>query len=183
MPGLHFLRPRRNFNGSLPKVVQFGSVPALRQYYDITTYLILLAAFGLLNFANVMQDRKFKRQIARLERVGNDDFQLILTGGAGAFATHELHLLLRRIRVRSRQVSRLRRTMFKVGLCIPFLMFAACAAALVSLRGLVAIFILAIPVCLIILVYQQVRAGRKFSCYNRAKRLRAIIQQELARRR
>ena len=130
-----------------------------------------------------MQNRKFKRQIARLERIGNDDFQLILTGGAGAFATHELHLLLRRIRIRTQQVSRLRRTMFKVGLCIPFLMFAACVAALVSLRGLVTIFVLAIPVCLIILVYQQVRAGQKFSCYDRAKRLRGIIQQELERRR
>lgn len=131
----------------------------------------------------MLRDRKFKRQIARLERVGNDDFQLILTGGAGAFATHELHLLLRRINVRSRQVSRLRRTMFKVGLCIPFLMLAASAAAMVSLRGLVTIFVLAVPVCLIVLVYQQLRAGRKFSCYDRAARLRGIIQQELARRR
>ncbi|TXF89643.1 hypothetical protein FUA23_09340 [Neolewinella aurantiaca] len=130
-----------------------------------------------------MQNRKFKRQIARLERAGNDDFLLILTGGAGAFATHELHLLLRRIRVRTQQVSQLRKTMFKVSLCIPLLMLAACVAALVSLRGLMAIFVLAIPVCLIILLYQQVRAGRKFSCYDRAKRLRAIIQQELARRR
>jgi uncharacterized membrane protein YoaK (UPF0700 family) len=94
-----------------------------------------------------------------------------------------LHLLLRRIRLRARQVSQLRRKMFKVGLCIPFLLFAACAAALISLRGLVAIFVLAIPVCLAVLVYQQVRAGRKFSCYDRAQRLRAIIQQELARRR
>jgi hypothetical protein len=145
--------------------------------------LILLSGDGVRNFVVAMENRKFKRQIARLERVGNDDFQLILTGGAGAFATHELHLLLRRIRLRAQQVSQLRRKMFKVGLCIPFLLFAACAAALISLRGLVAIFVLAIPVCLAVLVYQQVRAGRKFSCYDRAQRLRAIIQQELARRR
>jgi len=130
-----------------------------------------------------MKDRKLARQIARLEKAGNDDFQLILTGGAGAFATHELHLLLRRIQVKSRQVSHLRETMFKVGLCIPFLMFAACAAALVSLRGLFELFVLAIPVCLIVLVYQHTRAGKSFSCYDRAKRLRGIIQQELARRR
>lgn len=130
-----------------------------------------------------MKNRKFKRQIARLERIGNDDFQLILTGGAGAFATHELHQLLRRIRVRTRQVSQMRRTMFKVGLCIPFLLFAACVAALISLRGLVVIFVLAIPLCLIVLVFQQFRSGRQFSCYDRAKRLQAIIQQELARRR
>ena len=153
------------------------------QHDNKTTYVILLSGDEVRNFAGAMENRKFNRQIARLERVGNDDFQLILTGGAGAFATHELHQLLRRIRVRTRQVSRLRQTMFKVSLCIPFLMFAACAAALVSLRGLVALFILAIPICLAVLVYQQVRAGRKFSCYDRAQRLRAIIQQELARRR
>lgn len=130
-----------------------------------------------------MRNRKFNRQIARLEQAGNDDFQLILTGGAGAFATHELHQLLRRIKVKSKQVRLLRERMFQVGLCIPFLMFAACVAALASLRGLVELFLLCIPLCLLILVYQQRRAGRSFGAYDRAKRLRCIIQQELARRR
>lgn len=130
-----------------------------------------------------MRDRKLARQIARLEKAGNDDFELILTGGAGAFATHELHQLLRRIKLKSQQVARLRAMMFKVGLCIPFLMFAACMAAIISLRGLFELFLLAIPVCLLVLVYQHQRADRSFSCYDRAKRLRCIIQQELERRR
>ncbi len=130
-----------------------------------------------------MADRKFKRQIARLERAGNDDFLLILTGGAGAFATHELHHLLRRIKVKTRKVSKLRENMLKIALCIPFLMFAACAAAMVSLRGLVAVFLFAIPVCLLLMVAAQLHAGKSFSCYDRAKRLRCIIQQELERRR
>jgi uncharacterized membrane protein YoaK (UPF0700 family) len=130
-----------------------------------------------------MRNRKFKRQITRLEQTGNDDFQLILTGGAEAFATHELHQLLRRIKVKSRQVRLLRERMFQVGLCIPFLMFAACVAALTSLQGLVEMFVLCIPLCVLVLVYQQRRAGRSFSCYDRSKRLRCIIQQELARRR
>jgi hypothetical protein len=130
-----------------------------------------------------MVNRKFKRQIAQLEKAGNDDFLLILTGGAGAFATHELHQLLRRIKVKTRQVSKLRDTMFKVGLCIPFLMFAACAASLASLRSLVGFFLMAIPACLILLVAAQIHAGKSFSCYDRAKRLRCIIQQELKRRR
>ncbi|MEM9928349.1 MAG: hypothetical protein AAF840_00895 [Bacteroidota bacterium] len=130
-----------------------------------------------------MADRKFRRQIARLERAGNDDFLLILTGGASAFATHELHQLLRRIKIKTRQVSKLREAMFKVGLCIPFLMFAACTAAMLSLRSLVVLFLLAIPVCLLLMVAAQLHAGKSFSCYDRAKRLRCIIQQELERRR
>ena len=130
-----------------------------------------------------MSDRKLRRQIAALERVGNDDFQLILTGGAAAFATHELHQMLRRIRLKTEQVGRLRQTMFVVGLCIPFLMFAACVAGLVALYGLCELFVLGIPLCVLILVYQQRRAERSFSCYDRAKRLRGIIMQELARRR
>lgn len=126
---------------------------------------------------------KFERQIARLEKAGNDDFLLILTGGAGAFATHELHQLLRRIKVKSRQISKLRETMFKIGLCIPFLMFAACAAALASLHGLVGFFLMAIPACLLTLIAAQIHAGKRFSYYDRAKRLRCIILQELERRR
>jgi len=73
--------------------------------------------------------------------------------------------------------------MLKVSLCIPFLMFAACAASLASLRSLVGFFLLAIPACLILLVVAQIHAGKSFSCYDRAKRLRCIIQQELERRR
>lgn len=130
-----------------------------------------------------MANRKWNRQIARLERAGNDDFLLILTGGASAFATHELHQLLRRIKIKSREISRLRERMLKVSLCIPFLMFAACAASLASLRSLVGFFLLAIPACLILLVVAQIHAGKSFSCYDRAKRLRCIIQQELERRR
>jgi len=130
-----------------------------------------------------MANRKWNRQIARLERAGNDDFLLILTGGASAFATHELHQLLRRIKIKSIEISRLREKMLKVSLCIPFLMFAACAASLASLRSLVAFFLLAIPACIILLVAAQIHAGKSFSCYDRAKRLRCIIQQELERRR
>ncbi len=130
-----------------------------------------------------MANRKWNRQIARLERAGNDDFLLILTGGASAFATHELHQLLRRIKIKSREISRLREKMLKVSLCIPFLMFAACVASLASLRSLVGFFLLAIPACLILLVAAQIHAGKSFSCYDRAKRLRCIIQQELERRR
>jgi hypothetical protein len=130
-----------------------------------------------------MANRKFKRQITRLEKAGNDDFLLILTGGAGAFATHELHQLLRRIKVQTRKIRKLRDSMFKVGLCIPFLMFAACAASLASLRSLVGFFLMVIPACLILLVAAQIHSGKSFSCYDRAKRLRCIIQQELERRR
>ncbi|SER37494.1 hypothetical protein [Neolewinella agarilytica] len=130
-----------------------------------------------------MGNRKFERQIARLEQAGNDDFLLILTGGAAAFATHELHLLLRRLRIQGQQLRRLRDSMFRIGLAIPFLMFAACACALASWRPLVGICLLAIPMCLLVLAIAQAYISRHFSSLSRAKRLRCIIQQELERRR
>lgn len=126
---------------------------------------------------------KIKRQVARLERAGNNDFVLILTGGAAAFATHELHLLLRRLRVQGRKLRRMREAMFKVGLMIPFLMFAACAAALANWRGLVGICLTTIPFCLLVLAIAQRYISRNLSCLDRGKRLRCIIQQELDRRR
>jgi len=130
-----------------------------------------------------MANRKWKRQIARLEKAGNNDFLLILTGGAAAFATHELHLLLRRLKIQRHKMRRMRETMFKVGVAIPFLMFAACAAALASWRGLVSICLAAIPLCLIALILVQSHIRTHFSYLERAKRLRCIIQQELERRR
>jgi hypothetical protein len=92
-----------------------------------------------------MSSRKWNRQIARLEKAGNDDFLLILTGGAGAFATHELHHLLRRLRLQSAKIKQVKDAMFKVGLVIPFLLFSASAAALASLHWLVGLCLLAIP--------------------------------------
>ncbi|MBC6995446.1 hypothetical protein QWY85_10210 [Neolewinella lacunae] len=130
-----------------------------------------------------MLKRKFERQIARLERAGNNDFLLILTGGPASFATHELHQLLRRLRVQAQQLRRMRGLMFRIGLAIPFFMFLACAASLVSWRGLVSIFLAFIPACLLVLALAQIYIGKNFSCLDRTKRLRCIIQQELERRR
>ena len=126
---------------------------------------------------------KIKRQVARLERAGNNDFVLILTGGAAAFATHELHQLLRRLRIQGRKLRRMREAMFKVGLLIPFLMFAACAAALANRRGLTGACLTAIPFILLVLAIAQRHISRHLSCLDRGKRLRCIIQQELDRRR
>jgi ABC-type multidrug transport system fused ATPase/permease subunit len=130
-----------------------------------------------------MSSRKWNRQIARLEKAGNDDFLLILTGGAGAFATHELHHLLRRLRLQSAKIKQVKDAMFKVGLAIPFLLFSASAAALASLHWLVGLCLLAIPLALVGLVLADRYINRIFSCHERAKRLRYIINQELERRR
>lgn len=126
---------------------------------------------------------KIKRQINRIECAGNNDFVLILTGGAAAFATHELHLLLRQLRLQKNKLRRMRETMFRVGLLIPFLMFAACAAALTNTRWLVGICMLSIPFCVLFLALVQRHISRNMRFLRRAKRLRRIIQQELDRRR
>lgn len=126
---------------------------------------------------------RLARQIARLERAGNDDFLLILTGGAGAFPTHELHLLLRRVRIEERKHARLRRLMFKIGLAIPFLMFCACACSLLAWRTLTGVCLLTLPALLLTLALCQLRVRRRFRCLDRGERIRAIINQELERRR
>ncbi|OAV44698.1 hypothetical protein [Lewinella sp. 4G2] len=126
---------------------------------------------------------KIKRQIKRLERAANDDFTLILTGGAEAFATHELHQLLRRLKVNSTRLDKLRDFMFRVGLAIPFLMFAATALSLIGLRSMVGTCLIAMPVCVLVLALTQVHVSRNYACVRQQKRLRHIIQQELDRRR
>ena len=126
---------------------------------------------------------KIKRQVNRLQRVGNDDFALILTGGAEAFATHELHQLLRRLKLQRSRLQLIRDGMFRLGLAIPFLMFAACTLALVGQRALTGLCVAAIPVCVLLLALVQVHVRRRYTCLDRAKRLRFIIQQELDRRR
>ena len=126
---------------------------------------------------------RIKRQIKRLERAGNDDFALILTGGAEVFATHELHQLLRRLKVNDFKLQRIRDFMFRVGVAIPFLMFAACCLALVGQRGLVGLCLIAIAACILVLALTQVHVGRNYASMGQAKRLKCIIQQELDRRR
>lgn len=126
---------------------------------------------------------KIRRQIKRLERSGNNDFALILTGGAEAFATHELHQLLRQINVNEVRLRKIRDFMFRVGLAIPFLMFAACTLALVGQRTIVGFCLLAIPFLVLVLAITQLHVRRRYACMDRSKRLRFIIQQELDRRR
>ncbi len=126
---------------------------------------------------------KLKRQINRLERVGNNDFALILTGGAEAFATHELHQLLRRIKIYEGRLRLYRDFMFRLGLAIPFLMFSGCTLALVGQKWLVGSCMIALPVCILILALTQVHVRRRYACMDRSKRLRSIIRQELDRRR
>ena len=130
-----------------------------------------------------MAERFWNRQIARLERAGNDDFLLILTGGAGAYATYELHHLLRRLRLRDLKLRGLRRVNFRLGLAIPFLMFAACVFGLVGLHWPVYLSLLGIPVCLLLMSSLNWYVASRFSCRGKSKRLRCIIQQELDRRR
>ncbi len=130
-----------------------------------------------------MAERFWNRQISRLEKAGNDDFLLILTGGANAYATYELHHLLRQLRLQDLKLRSLRQLMFQLGLAIPFLMFAACAFGLAGLHWIVYALLLAIPVCLLALVSLSWFIAGKFSCTGKSKRLRCIIQQELDRRR
>ena len=126
---------------------------------------------------------KIRRQIARLERAGNNDFALILTGGAEAFATAELHQLLRRIKVYTNRLRIIRDFMFRVGLLIPFLMFAACLLVLVGQTFWVGVCLAIIPVCILVLALAQIYVNGVFACMDRSRRLRFIIQQELDRRR
>lgn len=131
-----------------------------------------------------MAMRSWKRQIARLERAGNDDFLLILTGGAAAYETYELHHLLRRLRLRAQRLRRLRLLMFRTALAVPLLLFLACGFGLAGLHAAVYGCLFTLPVCLLLLgAGARYTGGGRFACHGRATRLRCIIQQELERRR
>ena len=130
-----------------------------------------------------MGKRYWKRQLRRLERAGNDDFLLILTGGAGAYPTYELHHLLRRIRLQAKKLQRLRSWLFRIGASIPTLMLLACAFGVAGILTATYVCLFVLPLCLAGLVFGTYYVTGNFSCMDRAKRLRGIIQQELERRR
>ena len=130
-----------------------------------------------------MADRFWNRQISRLEQAGNNDFLLILTGGAKAYATHELHHLLRRLRIESMRLRELRRTIFRLALCVPLMLFVACAASLLSWQPVVYGTLAALLFLTLLLIAANIYVGGRFKCHDRGKRLRCIIQQELERRR
>lgn len=130
-----------------------------------------------------MADRFWNRQITRLERAGNNDFLLILTGGAGAFATHELHHLLRRLRIETMRLREIKRTIFRLAICVPAMLFIACGAGLLGWLPVVYGTLSALTVLTVLLIGANAYVNAKFSCHDRGKRLRCIIQQELERRR
>ena len=130
-----------------------------------------------------MADRFWTRQISRLEQAGNNDFLLILTGGAKSYATHELHQLLRRLRIESMRLRELRRTIFRLAICVPAMLFIACAAGLLGWHPVVYGTLAALMFLTVLLIGANAYVKGKFTCHDRGKRLRCIIQQELERRR
>ncbi len=130
-----------------------------------------------------MADRFWNRQLTRLEQAGNNDFLLILTGGAKAYATHELHQLLRRLRIESIRLRELRRTIFRLAICVPLMLFVACAAGLFGWQPVVYGTLSALLVLTVLLIGANIYVRGRYTCHDRGKRLRCIIQQELERRR
>ncbi len=130
-----------------------------------------------------MADRFWNRQINRVERAGNDDFLLILTGGASAYATHELHHLLRRLRLERMKLGQVRRSVFRLSACVPLMLFVACIGALLSWQPVVYGTLAALVFLTVLLVGVTGYVSGRYSCHDRGKRLRCIIQQELERRR
>lgn len=130
-----------------------------------------------------MGNRFWNRQIARIERAGNDDFLLILTGGASAYATYELHHLLRRLRLESIRLRELHRLIFRLGTCIPIMLVTATVAALLGLVPVVYGTLAALGILTLAFAIAVTYPRGRFRCHDRGKRLRHIIQQELERRR
>jgi hypothetical protein len=130
-----------------------------------------------------MSKRFWNRQIRRLERAGNDDFLLILTGGASAYATYELHHLLRRLRVESIRLRELRRLVFRLGVCVPLMLMTATVAAFLGQLPIVYGTLCALAILILTLGLAHLYIARRFRYRDRSKRLRHIVQQELERRR
>ncbi|MCB0636680.1 MAG: hypothetical protein KDC54_08685, partial [Lewinella sp.] len=61
-----------------------------------------------------MKDLLLERRLKKLERVGNDDFQLIMEFGAEAYTTPELHQILVSVHRRAEQAARWQHRLFLV---------------------------------------------------------------------
>lgn len=119
----------------------------------------------------------------RLEAVGNDDFQLILLGGASAYATHELHHLLRRLRIDGMRRKRYRKQLFALAASIPLLLGLATLSIGLNRLPFAYAGLGAIIVIVGVLFWGQHHLNRHYGSLHAAEELKSIIQREIARRR
>ncbi|MEL6804364.1 MAG: hypothetical protein AAFO91_11365, partial [Bacteroidota bacterium] len=81
-----------------------------------------------------MSRRARSRLSARTEPAGNADFTTILEEGAMDYPTHELHVLLRLLRIKTTQVGRIRRWSYGLGWALPISLVGASLGAMQGWR-------------------------------------------------
>ena len=127
--------------------------------------------------------KDLKRHFQRLEKTGNDDFQLILIGGAKAYATYELHHLLRRLRIDSMRLRKYRKQLLWLAGGIPALLGIATFAVAFNQLALTYLCLALCAMFIVVLALGQHNLDQHYASIKSAEELRYLIHQELARRR
>lgn len=123
------------------------------------------------------------KQLKELEKVGNDDFQLILLAGAQAYEVHELHYFLRRLRLSGMRYRKLRWELFLLGCTLPVLLAVATIAVAFNVLTITYCSLLLLALTIAGLVFGNYQLRQQFGYMPQAGQLRFIIQLELERRR
>lgn len=123
------------------------------------------------------------RRLRQLEKVGNDDFQLIMAFGADAYTTPELHHILESVNRQAERTARWQYRLFLVGFSISLCIGASFLAAAVGAKSFSLLFLTGVPVAGALLLVGHLALRRSFPTYRHSHLLASIIQQELDRRR
>lgn len=130
-----------------------------------------------------MSRRPISRLSARTEPAGNADFTSILQEGAGAYPTHELHVLLRLLRIKTAQVGRIRRWSYGLGWSLPASLVLASFGAMQAWKPVFYGFLAFAFLCMSVIILLEWWQGRVLPVYGDAEKLRRAMKQELSRRR
>jgi len=130
-----------------------------------------------------MKNFFLNRQINKIEREGNDDFQQILSFGARCYPTQELHALLRKLDKEAQRMAYYRRLVFLIGGSTTlWIAFCFLFQSLDFSAGIY--FTLAlVPVTIIAFGVGNVYVNRKYKAVRDAHIIEKIIVEELDRRR
>lgn len=131
----------------------------------------------------MLKQRSKGRLLREVEKAGNDDFGLILLAGPKAYATHELHVLLRLLRIKVQQVNRIRRWSYILGWLLPFSLFVATITAMQGWLTITYLCLALAPLTLGAMILLEGWQARVLSVYDQAGEVRTKIETELAWRR
>jgi len=130
-----------------------------------------------------MKNFFFNKKIERLEKAGNNDYELIIAFGADAYSTEELNTLLQKISV-ERDITNEWQAKAKIlVITICFWLTAFFYASSIGYLFLGYAFLFAIPISIVFALVVYLFLYRQYPYINNFQQVISIIQDELDRRR